>query len=364
MQGNVLGSSSSSAIVSFVKIYQQLTEPSEKSGIWIKSSEIVKNFFYQTDDARIEIEENSLPIAAGIDSTAIGINSDIYLFCQNTAYKYDTILKSYTKLVDIPYDFDRGGIATIGDNIYLFGSVNDSKKAYRYSTIDNTYTKLENIPYNFYAGGIATIGDDIYLFGSYSSDYSNSAYKYNSIANNYTELKNLPYKMSYGTAISLDLSTIIIFGLEESLYYHATYRYNTLNNNYNKDISSSDKFGSSSKINNSIYLMPSSSSYFYFLAKYNAIIKCLNHSYDCTNKLTRGIVAIRNKLYGLSMKKLYKLNTKINNLGDGIYIIMNNCEMYKNMNASQVVDVKKITNGEEQTIEAYIGNGTEWKLLY
>ena len=64
------------------------------------------------------------------------------------------------------------------------------------------------------------------------------------------------------------------------------------------------------------------------------------------------------------MKKLYKLNTKINNLGDGIYIIMNNCEMYKNMNASQVVDVKKITNGEEQTIEAYIGNGTEWKLLY
>lgn len=75
------------------------------------------------------------------------------------------------------------------------------------------------------------------------------------------------------------------------------------------------------------------------------------------------MVTINNKLYGLGNDKLFLLDNKISNKNNGIYIITNNSTISKNMDIKSIVDTKKISNGEEQEIETYIGDGTEWKKL-
>lgn len=75
------------------------------------------------------------------------------------------------------------------------------------------------------------------------------------------------------------------------------------------------------------------------------------------------IVAANRKLYGVTTSKLYLLKNKIQNKGDGLYIVANNNILSKDMDMGSILDVKKLVNGEEQTIEVYIGDGEQWNLL-
>ena len=49
--------------------------------------------------------------------------------------------------------------------------------------------------------------------------------------------------------------------------------------------------------------------------------------------------------------------------GDGIYVISQTTSLSKDLDVSNILDVKKIVNEEEQDILVYVGDGESWKLL-
>ena len=57
MQGNILGQGGSNNNNLLFPIYQQMTEPSKKSGIWIKSNEKIKDIYFQND---LSIQEKEI----------------------------------------------------------------------------------------------------------------------------------------------------------------------------------------------------------------------------------------------------------------------------------------------------------------
>lgn len=78
MQGNILGQSGISVNNSLFPIYQQTAEPYKKFGVWIKSNEVIKNLYFQTDDVRESEVVSDLPF--DFYGCATSIDSDIYLF--------------------------------------------------------------------------------------------------------------------------------------------------------------------------------------------------------------------------------------------------------------------------------------------
>ena len=79
MQGNIIGGSGVNLNNSLFPIYQQLTEPFGKDGLWIKSEENTKNIYFQTDNTRKFNKISDLPY--NLESgCSIGLNSDVYFF--------------------------------------------------------------------------------------------------------------------------------------------------------------------------------------------------------------------------------------------------------------------------------------------
>ena len=379
MQGNVLGQSGSSINNSLFPIYQQLMEPFKKEGIWIKSNEVIKNLYFQNDVEREEIEEATLP-EANIGNKITTVGNNIYLFGfneytettkQHYAYKYDTIIKEFTKLTDIPISFIDGAVISIGTDIYLFGSRTSggNNKAYKYDTLLNTYTALKAFPVDIYEQAITNIGEDIYFFGSGRSasdgDYNERAYKYNIKYNTYTQLANIQlgiykYTMSNGCAISADTSNIRIFPVSVSSDF-SVLNYNILENNYTEITRCYGLLESITKLANKAYVI-SNPSNGVLLLKFDAKTNSFYQYTELTQRINE-IVSANKKLYGVTTDKLYLLKNKIQNKGDGLYIVTNEDMLSKDMSMESILDVKKIVDGNEQEIEVYIGDGEQWNLL-
>lgn len=68
-------------------------------------------------------------------------------------------------------------------------------------------------------------------------------------------------------------------------------------------------------------------------------------------------------LYLLTIDKLYKAKIVVDYKGDGIYVISQETSLAKDLDVSNILDVKKIVDGEEQDILVYVGDGESWKLL-
>ena len=82
-------------------------------------------------------------------------------------YTYDITSGIYSQMSNYPYSGNAAGncAVVVGSDIYIFGNMSsEEKKAYKYSTLTNTYTQLTNVPYTCYSGGIAFVGNQIYLF--------------------------------------------------------------------------------------------------------------------------------------------------------------------------------------------------------
>lgn len=379
MRGNILGQSGSSVNNSLFPIYQQTTEPYKKFGVWIKNSEIIKNLYFQNDIEREEVEEATLPYT-NIGNRMVAVGNNIYLFGsggysehekQKYAYKYDTIEKEFTKLTDIPFWFIDGAAISIGTDIYLFGtrsSLGVKTAAYKYDTLSNAYTKLTSFPIDIYQQAITNIGEDIYFFGSGRSssdgDYNERAYKYNISSDTYTKLANIKlntynYTMSDGCAIAVDTENIRIFDVSVSSG-HSVLNYNTVENSYTEITSCSQGISSSTKLGNKAYVY---ANYEYrLLMQFDTKTNSFYQYTELTKEINE-IVAANRKIYGITNDKLYLLKNKIQNKGDGLYIVTNSNMLSKDMDMGSILDVKKIVNGEEQTIEAYIGDGEQWNLL-
>lgn len=126
----------------------QETEPTIKDGIWLKGN-------YQVDN--IIADKN---IFAGEEWNITKMSS----------------------LKATPYSFSYGSAVSIGTDAYLFGGEGGKTTAYKYDTLTDTYTKLADIPYSFHQGSAVFNGVEIYLFWSrvqvmtvIPNDYSNKS---------------------------------------------------------------------------------------------------------------------------------------------------------------------------------------------
>lgn len=358
MQGNILGQGGSNNNNLLFPIYQQMTEPSKKSGIWIKSNEKIKDIYFQNDLSIQEKEIKPLPydFAYGY---AVSIGTDIYMFSSGTstykqmAYRYDTIEEIFTKLQDIPSYLTVLQYISTETDIYLF----DTDYLYKYDITTDTYTQITMYTKKFYNSAVTSINTDLYLFGSKATESERMAYKYDSIQNIFTKLEDLPGNSFTEVAEVIDENNIAIFEDTNG----NVYIYNIITNNYTKKNIIKNNFSNVVKINDMIYLLSEKKC----ITKYNNKEDSFYQYENLSNKLY-GMVTINNKLYGLGglgNDKLFLLDNKISNKNNGIYIITNNSTISKNMDIKSIVDTKKISNGEEQEIETYIGDGTEWKKL-
>ena len=136
----------------------------------------------------------------------------------------------YTKLADIPYNFQNGSVVAVGTDIFLFGTISTSGNAdyaYKYDTLTNTYTKLRNVPYKFYNGSAVAIGTDVFLFGTKELDYYRYAYKYDTLTNTYTKLADTPYNFYNGDVVAIE-TNIFLFGSEDTNCKQCAYKYATV----------------------------------------------------------------------------------------------------------------------------------------
>lgn len=242
MQGNIIGQSGMFVNDSLFPIYQQLNQPIEYNGIWIKTEDNLKDVYFQTDDVRESIDINSLPYNFK-DGRAASIGNNIYMFGGNAdndagrnAYKYNSIEGTYTKLTNIPgtHVFEGGHIAVTDNKIYLIGSqyAGGSGGITAFNPETDTYTKINSSSLGNASGGAATaIGNDIYLFGGNDEYYSKKTRKFNILTNERTFLKDLEDKFAEGIAIVKNSNEIYVFGLRSYNYQYIS-EYNIQTNEF------------------------------------------------------------------------------------------------------------------------------------
>ena len=205
MQGNIIGQSGMFVNDSLFPIYQQLNQPVEYNGIWIKTEDNLKDVYFQTDDVREYIEVNELPF--GFSGCATSIDAEIYLFGGDDvegnddgscAYKYNGIEGTYTKLANIPLAYEYYVTATTSNEteIYIASGENyngTDTHLHKYNPAENTYSSLSRLNYIAGKGSSLTIlEDNLYMFGSENNENNRRAYKYNLNGGGFTKLEDIP----------------------------------------------------------------------------------------------------------------------------------------------------------------------------
>lgn len=368
MQGNVLGSEGTNVNTSLFPIYQQMIEPGNKNGIWIKSSESIKEIFFQEDLIKEEIEIDDEIFPNSTYDTFLGIENSIFAIkSDSTTYRYDLETKTYTHLQNMASISGTIMAINVGTDIYVFVTGGSNRgEIYKYDTIDDMVTKLnENCDYieNANKDFLCVIGDEIYNAGYYN------AFKYNIIDNIGTAIEESVSMADFAESCS---NEIFVFGYTPSGLndYYQVYKYSPTTNQYT--LTNGDYFHlfKPAKIGEIMYFGrqtdDSDKDYVTSFIKYDGK-KNIFYKYSFFDKTTYTLCSIEQRLYEIehegSTYKLYLLKNKLQNAGNGIYIIFNNSFLYKNMDMKNILDVRKINNGEEQDVEAYIGDGTEWKKL-
>ncbi len=103
------------------------------------------------------------------------VDTNIYLF-GTYVYKYDTLTDTYTQLSVLPDTIlsDYSIAVSIEANIYLIAlNGNDQRSVYKYDTLTDTYIQLNDLPYYSYYSNAVAVGNDIYLFGLVNDTWEN-----------------------------------------------------------------------------------------------------------------------------------------------------------------------------------------------
>lgn len=196
-------------------LYQQMNEPVKKEGLWVKTSNKIKNIYlgYETEDIDqtwFELNPFSIDVK---NSSVVAIGNDVYIiggdessFAKTRILKYNLEDKVSTQLSSIPNQFYKGSAVVVGTDIYVLGGEYASKQNYKYDTLTDTWTKNKDIPYNFYNGSAVVVGNEIHLIGgsSGSSAGLKNHYTYNIETGNYTPLADLPIEFRYNQAAYID----------------------------------------------------------------------------------------------------------------------------------------------------------------
>lgn len=127
-----------------------------------------------------------------------------------TAYKYDTLTDTYTKLADIPNYFYMGVAEAIGNYVYIIGGAYTSS-IYKYNILTNTYIQnTERAPISYLSCSSLNDNGMIYIFGG-GQNGSLKAYEYNVGTGIFTKLPDMTYEVSYGSTNSVG-NRVYVFG--------------------------------------------------------------------------------------------------------------------------------------------------------
>ena len=218
MQGNVLGSGGTNVNNSLFPIYQQVLEPVVKKGVWIKSTENLKNIYFQEDLLKEEAVV-SLNAFSGGTYTYIGIEKSIFAIerqssFSNNIYKYNLENVEVTTIVS-PV---RGTIiaTNVGTDIYLFVmNGNDSHQLYKFDTISSTFTQLQEDNDYLYRNSSSSQSLSVVETNIYYINDSSKSFKYDTNNNLFTELQPISGTSNYDCTESVD-EEIYIFDFERS----------------------------------------------------------------------------------------------------------------------------------------------------
>ena len=162
------------------------------TGVEIKSR---NNYTY--DNEYVEIPETEdLRVYGAV--ALVGTN--LFSFGNSQVFKCN--LQTYTSeyLSTIPFIGYEMNVAVVGTNIFLFGSLDNSQEprgAYKYDTLLDTFTQLTDMPITIYEGRTVAVGTKIFFFGGNTSTYSfDLVYVYDTTSDNYTRLSDLPERMN------------------------------------------------------------------------------------------------------------------------------------------------------------------------
>lgn len=356
-------------------IFVQTTEPETKKGIWLQKEATPEHYTYD-DEVFIAgewAEDGTITeIPANFSKGGVAkVGNDIYLFPGSR--KYNILTNSYTSIASTPLGGEDRGVIAVGTDVYQFGGRTAPTTGYKYDTLTNTYTKTTNIPYSFYAGGITSIGTDIYLFGGRGNGMK--AYKYNTSTNTYTQIALIPTDFYYGSVATIG-NNIYLFGGESYKTY--AYKYDISMNTYTriKDIPYNFAYGSAISIGTDIYLFSSTVTYKYDTLNDN-YTQLDNIPYNC-NYCSGVLVGTKAYLFGGTSypKKVqvYTLESKTYEQDNLVVISQGkyrkvgyDIELYSN--SKDVTPPKyafadawyyTLQGGLDGTIPTYYGDGTSW----
>lgn len=230
-------------LLSEMNFFVQETEPEVKKGIWVKSNNNYANYITVQQiisDLGEYTKMTDIPYDFEYAST-VAIGTDIYLVGgskfisagYSPMTKYDTVTGEYTSKTNMPFIFYSDPIALVGTDIYMFGTdyTGDilSKGVAKYSIVTDTYTIITNdiLPYDFFE--CAVVGTDVYLFGGSRNVYGavhKDIYKYDTNTGILTKMASLPREVR---VIPVTVGTDIYLFQNESRIVYA-YKYDTLTN--------------------------------------------------------------------------------------------------------------------------------------
>lgn len=293
---------------------------------------------------------------------AIDYGTDIYIFggaSSGTVYskihKYDTLTNSFTALGDLPVGLCMGGIARVGTNIYILGGTlgsSNSNAIYKFDILTNTCTKDALLEQGTGGMAVCSLNTDIYIFGGWTTTALSKCYKYDTVHKTLTSIADYPITIATAAANTYR-DKILIMGGDTAggdIMTDRTYLYDPKTDTYTEQAklwtnAGLGRFCGSAKVNQNIYLPG---------GKWNPVVGGGGGELS-----TITVCKVEEELYsytGTENSLLLPLHSQFNNneitiqnTGDlSFKVLMMDCLYYSN------------TNGIDNTIETYYGNGSEW----
>lgn len=350
-------------------IYQQMTEPTKKEGVWIKTNDKLKDIYFANNNECVTnewVQLEGLTYPAGYYGYGVYLNSKIYY---GTAYKqlieYDPISKISTLIKT--FDYEIKSVVLVNKIIYVFTYDSNYLYIYKQET-NNTFSLVcTDYKYNYFPEECASNGTDIYFTRRSNNDSSSYLYRFDTISNTVIQAE--------GTSLlPIKNPAVVSFDNDIYLFELYLYKYSTITKSLTQIRNVNIRYSYNTKFINvkeTVYYFNSNLS---ACKKYNLLTDTLTSICDLPRLEYYSFipVVVDDDIYcfggNSSLYSLYKFKTKFN-ANDGIYIFLNLSknedvggylpnELYK-----FIRKIKLMKNNEKLNNETYIGDGTSWNLL-
>ena len=380
-----------------LNVYVQESEPTNKDGIWLQTNKIfnktyfdeqVKTLSKENYDTTKEYPNITLDSAEyGYALPAIGMGDFVYVFANSKIYKYDSTNRTCESIKSIWGNFsgNKSSACLVGTDIFIF----KYNTIYKYDTINETLTTEKNV--GVYDGGvlvsISSTSEYIYLL------YETNIYKYDIKNKSISTLSlKLPYTFSnysYHRMPCVIGDLVYLFGNTNSSNHRKSYILDLKNEVITqiKDLPITMNFAiSTCQVDGYIYVIqgPSkSTSSVRYAVKYDIV----NDTYTTIALNTRSVYADANYAY-LVNGTIVCVSDTSNNIYfdhftvsyDAIYdyednsiVVWDGFGRYKTQMTSPINNqegkIKTLfynvyyyttSDGLDDTIPTYYGNGEEW----